>query len=134
MQKPGNIKKEEVRFGNPCQDSDHDGMPDDWENKYNFNPNGPSDGPQDADGDGYKNIEEYLNSTNPRGSCNIPTDTPTPGTVITGDTNGDGQVDVLDYFIWLNYYNNQTTSGSEKGDFNMNGFVDGQDYVIWLNN
>jgi hypothetical protein len=54
--------------GIPCTDSDHDGMPDDWEDQHNFNSNNPSDGPQDADGDGYTNIEEYLNHTNPRGS------------------------------------------------------------------
>lgn len=54
--------------GIPCADSDHDGMPDDWENLHDFNSKNPSDGPQDADGDGYTNIEEYLNNNNPRGS------------------------------------------------------------------
>lgn len=49
----------------PCADSDHDGMSDLWEQKYGLNPDDPSDGPKDADGDGYKNIEEFLNGTNP---------------------------------------------------------------------
>lgn len=46
-------------------DTDHDGMPDDWEKLHDFDPNDPSDGPLDADGDGYTNIEEYLNQTDP---------------------------------------------------------------------
>jgi hypothetical protein len=46
--------------GVPCTDSDHDGMPDVWEQAYGFNPNIP-DGSGDKDGDGYTNVEEYLN-------------------------------------------------------------------------
>ncbi len=43
----------------------YDGMPDDFENLYGFDPANPTDGPEDANGDGYTNIEEYLNGTNP---------------------------------------------------------------------
>ena len=46
-------------------DSDGDGMPDEWEIKYNLNPKDPKDGVIDSDGDGYTNVEEYLNGTNP---------------------------------------------------------------------
>ena len=49
--------------GAACLDSDHDGMPDDWESLYGFDPFDPSDGPKDGDGDGYTNVEEYLNGT-----------------------------------------------------------------------
>lgn len=49
----------------PCADSDHDGMPDAWEQKWGFDPADPSDGLQDADGDGYTNVEEFLNGTDP---------------------------------------------------------------------
>jgi hypothetical protein len=42
-------------------DSDHDGMPDDWEAAQGLNPNDESDGPLDRDGDGYTSVEEYLN-------------------------------------------------------------------------
>ena len=46
-------------------DSDADGMPDEWERR--FNPNGDLswDAAADSDGDGYTNIEEYLNDTDP---------------------------------------------------------------------
>ena len=47
-------------------DSDSDGIPDDWEKRFNLNPTDASDGAQDADGDGYTNLEEYLNGTDPR--------------------------------------------------------------------
>jgi pectate lyase len=56
----------EIEPGVACIDSDHDGMPDEWEQLHNFKPSDPSDGPNDADSDGYTNIEEYLNGTDPR--------------------------------------------------------------------
>ena len=55
----------QLAAGTPPLDSDHDGMPNGWENLYGFNLNDPSDGNADADGDGYTNIEEYLNGTVP---------------------------------------------------------------------
>ena len=48
--------------GEPPIDSDHDGMPDDWEKKAGLNPQDPKDAAADQDGDGYTNIEEYLHS------------------------------------------------------------------------
>lgn len=47
-------------------DSDEDGMPDDWELTYGFNPNDPADGVQDPDGDGLTNAAEYQRQTDPR--------------------------------------------------------------------
>jgi len=52
---------------------------------------------------------------------------------ISGDANGDGKVDGIDYVIWLSHYN-QYVSGAENGDFNGDNKVDGMDYVIWLQN
>jgi pectate lyase len=49
-----------------CPDSDHDGMPDEWEQANGFNPTATEDNSQDADADGYTNIEEFLNGGNPR--------------------------------------------------------------------
>ncbi len=64
-----------------------------------------------------------------------PTSSPSPTTTpIPGDANGDGKVDGVDYMIWLNHYNTQTTSGRSVGDFNSDQKVDGIDYIIWLNN
>ena len=43
-------------------DSDHDGIPDDWEKAHGLNPNDPNDANGDINGDGYTNLEKYLNS------------------------------------------------------------------------
>ena len=51
----------------PLPDSDNDGMPDEWESRH-----GITDHSADPDNDGYTNIEEFLNSTNPK--------VPEPGT------------------------------------------------------
>ena len=50
----------DYRTQNVPTDSDHDGMPDDWEKRAGLNPNDPSDANGDRDGDGYANLEEYL--------------------------------------------------------------------------
>lgn len=51
--------------GTPYKDSDKDGMPDWWEEKYGLNPNDPSDAQGDINGDGYMNIEKFINGINP---------------------------------------------------------------------
>lgn len=48
--------------GKAPRDTDHDGMPDWWENTHNLSANDPSDAAQDRDSDGYTNVEEYVNS------------------------------------------------------------------------
>lgn len=47
------------------KDSDGDGIPDWWEEKYGLNPDDPSDANEDLDGDGYSNLKEYQNKTDP---------------------------------------------------------------------
>lgn len=47
------------------EDSDGDGMPDDWETRHKLDPNNPLDGALDSDKDGYTNVEEFLNGTDP---------------------------------------------------------------------
>jgi pectate lyase len=49
----------------PCKDTDLDGMPDIWEEMFDFNLNNPFDGAEDTNGNGYTNLEEYLDGTNP---------------------------------------------------------------------
>jgi hypothetical protein len=52
----------EYKTYNVPVDSDHDGMPDDWEKAHGLNPNDASDANNDLNGDGYTNLEKYLNS------------------------------------------------------------------------
>ena len=49
----------------PLPDTDHDGMPDEWETRYGLNPRDASEASQDKDADGYTNVEEYINGTDP---------------------------------------------------------------------
>ena len=51
----------ELQSGTSSADSDHDGMPDDWERAKQLDPDNPDDRNGDLDGDGYTNLEEYLN-------------------------------------------------------------------------
>ncbi len=53
-----------IDSGTPCTDTDHDGMPDQWENVKGLNYN-VVDSSLDKDNDGYTNIEEYLNGGTP---------------------------------------------------------------------
>jgi len=52
----------ELASETPPSDSDHDGMPDDWEKQKGLDPNSLADANNDLDGDGYTNIEQYLHS------------------------------------------------------------------------
>ena len=47
--------------GTPATDTDGDGMPDAWEERYGLNPSDPSDANGDFDHTGYTNIEKYIN-------------------------------------------------------------------------
>ena len=59
--------------GTPYQDSDNDGIPDEYEIKHGLNPHNAADASAMAkDGSGYTNIEVYLNSLVPLKSV-VPT-------------------------------------------------------------
>ena len=52
------------KSGTAPVDSDHDGIPDDFERQQiNTDPNNAEDGVLDSDGNGYTNLEEYLNTS-----------------------------------------------------------------------
>jgi hypothetical protein len=52
-------------------DSDGDGMPDWWENLYNFDPFNSGDANLDSDGDGLTNLQEFMAGTNPRSAQSV---------------------------------------------------------------
>lgn len=62
------------------RDNDNDGIPDDWERQYGFNPLNSSDAILDGDGDGISNYQEYYQGLNPT----------------SNDTDNDGVLDGVD--------------------------------------
>jgi hypothetical protein len=70
-----------ISGGLPPQDTDHDGMPDSWEQAQGLNRHNSADGPQTA-ANGYTNLENYLNElagdTGAGGAEAGPTPTPRP--------------------------------------------------------
>ncbi|WP_269539370.1 LamG-like jellyroll fold domain-containing protein [Cerasicoccus fimbriatus] len=72
---PGNGGGNPGSGGGSLVDTDNDGMPDEWEVHYGFDPDdyldpandtfAADDFDADPDGDGYTNLDEYKNGTNP---------------------------------------------------------------------
>ena len=60
------IQGETIEYVNdPADDSDSDGMPDTWEDRYNLDMNDPADANGDDDNDGMNNYAEYIAGTAP---------------------------------------------------------------------
>ena len=78
------------------QDDDGDGMPDDWEIRYGFNPL-IDDAYQDQDGDGISNYLEYVNGSHPN---NHPPDQP----ILESPVNGLEEVSVTPLLMASSFY------------------------------
>lgn len=55
-------------------DTDNDGMPDAWEERYGFNPYNPSDAVMDVDNDSITNLKEYQQGTDPVEKLSFPSE------------------------------------------------------------
>ncbi|MBN1389617.1 MAG: fibronectin type III domain-containing protein [Candidatus Thermoplasmatota archaeon] len=55
-------------------DTDEDGLPDDWEDLYGLDKDNATDAAMDMDGDGYTNLEEYITGSDPTDADSTPLD------------------------------------------------------------
>ncbi|MDO3722404.1 hypothetical protein QVZ43_11785 [Marinobacter sp. chi1] len=93
-------------------DSDGDGMSDEWEVQYGFDPVDPSDATLDSDGDGLSNLDEFLALTSP----------------ISLDTDGDGISDGYEVENGLN-----PTADDAAEDSDGDGFTNEQEFAAGTN-
>jgi len=98
----------------PPTDTDHDGMPDEWELVYCLDPLDPNDRNDDRNGDGYTNIEEYINWLPLKEFM-----PPNP------DLNCDDTVDFYDFAEFAEHYPSYLGSPlyDEKYDFNNDDVI-----------
>ena len=90
------------------EDTDGDGMPDQWEATYQLNSSDPSDANRDEDGDGLTNLQEFQLGTNPR--C--------------WDTDGDGMSD-----LWEREHGLDPRSAADRdSDADGDGLLNCQEY------
>lgn len=64
--------KEQVTATKVVYDTDGDGLPDEWEKKFNLNPASNADADTDLDGDGFTNMEEFKAKTDPSDKASHP--------------------------------------------------------------
>jgi len=91
----GEYHNVEVRGTN--DDSDYDGMPDEWERYYGLNPGDPEDALLDRDGDGVTNIMEYRLNRDPTrtpADDDVDDDTEDDSTFGFGEDDGDSSLAV----------------------------------------
>jgi len=61
----GTVCIDKVFYISDNPDIDSDGLPNDWELRYGFDPLDPNDAGADTDSDGVINLDEYINNGNP---------------------------------------------------------------------
>lgn len=101
------------------RDRDGDGMADDWEEQWGFDPADPTDAGMDSDSDGLSNSDEYLAGTDPT-ALDSDGDGLSDGDEVNeygtdplaGDTDGDGLPDVDE----IQLYGTEPTLADTDGD------------------
>ncbi len=135
---PGIIDTQEDVGGYPIlksgpvpPDSDHDGLPDWWEQDKGLNPNSPvgdtSDIHGDPDGDGFTHLDDYLEYL-AEGGTQFPTYNCAEANM--ADLDDDCQVTIQDFSLFTGLL----ALGLPGGDVNGDGSIDLLDLVGFVNN
>jgi hypothetical protein len=108
--------------GTPPVDTDHDGMPDEWELAMCLDPNDAGDA-NDYRSDGYTNIEEYINW--------LPSGEPMPTRT---DLNCDTIVDFRDFSEFAQHWLGSAGSPlyDERYDFDPNNGMISMDDLLYI--
>ena len=105
----GAIRRLDIRFSMPFQDSDFDGIPDFWEHLYahlGLDPSNPTDRDLDPDGNGLSFLEEYTAASGPDGldyaawvaAMGLVGD----AALVNADEDGDGNSNGVEFALDLN--------------------------------
>lgn len=109
----------------PNQDSDGDGMADDWEEFYGFNPN-LNDANLDSDNDGTNNLGEFLLRSDPHAAPVIDSDGEPIDTRPGVDTDGDGIPNNWEVVNGMNYED----ASDAALDFDRDGYSNLQEFRL----
>ena len=93
------------------EDTDQDGMPDDWEQYYGLNPASAADATLDKDGDGVSNKNEFLAGTNP----SVKETVSTLGTNLSGLADWSSEMPMLDLFKMSRQWITQCSTPRDPG-------------------
>jgi len=110
-------------------DSDRDGMPDKWEERYNLNPNDPTDASKDLNGNGKTNLEEFNDGANPEALIKPTNLTSTKISNTKVKVSWDSVPNAEGYMVYTSENNWENTLIGEKAEGNSKYKVENSSFI-----